>query len=67
MLVGKIVGEVGVSPELLAGRVAAAASHLADAAESAILRVHPDAGGSADLTARVNAARDTLLARRSLF
>ncbi|WP_254601915.1 DnaJ domain-containing protein [Sphingomonas bacterium] len=32
-----------------------------------ILRVHPDAGGSADLTARVNEARDTLLARRSLF
>ena len=28
-----------------------------------IARVHPDAGGSADLSARVNAARDTLLAR----
>ena len=30
-----------------------------------IARVHPDTGGSADLTARVNAARDTLLARRT--
>lgn len=30
-----------------------------------IARVHPDAGGSADLSARVNAARDTLLARRT--
>ncbi|NIJ07933.1 hypothetical protein FHS31_001543 [Sphingomonas vulcanisoli] len=29
-----------------------------------IARVHPDAGGSADLSARVNAARDTLLANR---
>ncbi len=27
-----------------------------------IARVHPDAGGSADLTHQVNAARDTLLA-----
>lgn len=27
-----------------------------------ITQVHPDKGGSADLTARVNAARDTLLA-----
>lgn len=28
-----------------------------------IARVHPDAGGSADLARRVNAARDTLLAQ----
>lgn len=27
-----------------------------------VAQVHPDKGGSADLTARVNAARDTLLA-----
>lgn len=27
-----------------------------------VTQVHPDKGGSADLTARVNAARDTLLA-----
>ena len=29
-----------------------------------VARVHPDAGGTADLSARVNAARDTLLSRR---
>jgi hypothetical protein len=29
-----------------------------------IARVHPDVGGSADLTRRVNAARDTLLKHR---
>lgn len=29
-----------------------------------IARVHPDVGGSADLTRRVNAARDTLLRHR---
>ena len=30
-----------------------------------VARVHPDVGGSADLTAQVNAARDTLLGRRA--
>ena len=30
-----------------------------------IVRVHPDAGGSAELAHRVNAARDTLVAERS--
>ena len=29
-----------------------------------VMRVHPDAGGSAGLAARINAARDVLLARR---
>lgn len=29
-----------------------------------VARVHPDVGGSAELTARLNAARDTLLAAR---
>jgi hypothetical protein len=29
-----------------------------------VARVHPDVGGSADLTRRVNAARDTLLRYR---
>lgn len=29
-----------------------------------VARVHPDVGGSADLTRQVNAARDTLLGRR---
>lgn len=41
-LVAKLVGEVGIDPERLAARVAAATDHLADSAESALLRVHPD-------------------------
>ncbi len=41
LLVTKLVGEAGVSPDLLATRVAAATDLLADAAESALLRVHP--------------------------
>jgi flagellar assembly protein FliH len=41
LLVAKLVGEAGVSAELLAARVAAATDLLADAAESAMLRVHP--------------------------
>lgn len=41
-LVGKLVGEVGVSADILSARIEAAAALLADAAESAMLRVHPD-------------------------
>jgi len=41
LLVGKLVGEIGVSADLLAGRIEAAADLLADANESAMLRVHP--------------------------
>lgn len=41
-LVGKLVGEVGVAPDVLAGRINAAIDMLADSAESAILRLHPD-------------------------
>lgn len=41
-LVTRIVGEAGVSGELLAARVEAATDCLADANESAMLRVHPD-------------------------
>jgi flagellar assembly protein FliH len=41
-LVTKLVGEIGVAPDLLAGRIESASEMLADAAESAILRVHPD-------------------------
>ena len=41
LLVGKLVGETGVSADLLATRVAAATDLLADAAESALLRVNP--------------------------
>lgn len=42
LLVEQLVGEAGVSGELLAARVHAAAELLADASESAMLRVHPD-------------------------
>lgn len=41
-LVTKLVGEAGVSPDLLARRVCAATDLLADSAESALLRLHPD-------------------------
>lgn len=41
-LVTRVVGEVGVSADLLARRIDAATDMLADSAESAILRVHPD-------------------------
>jgi flagellar assembly protein FliH len=42
LLVGRLVGEAGVSPELLAGRIESAVDCLADTAESALLRLHPD-------------------------
>lgn len=41
-LVTKMIGEIGVPADLLAARVEAAATLLADHAESAVLRVHPD-------------------------
>jgi flagellar assembly protein FliH len=41
-LVSKMVGEVGVAPDVLAGRIATAVDLLADSAESALLRLHPD-------------------------
>jgi flagellar assembly protein FliH len=42
LLVTKLVGETGISGDLLATRIKAAVDMLADAAESALLRVHPD-------------------------
>lgn len=42
MLVTQLVGEIGVSAPLLAARVEAATELLADASESAMLRVHPE-------------------------
>ncbi len=42
MLVRRVVGEVGVSADLLAGRIETASELLANAAESAILRVNPE-------------------------
>jgi flagellar assembly protein FliH len=67
LLVGKVVGDAGVSPDLLAGRVAAAVDHLADKAESALLRVHPDDVALLDgrLPATVFAAGDPAVARGS--
>ncbi|WP_375380735.1 FliH/SctL family protein [uncultured Sphingomonas sp.] len=67
LLVGKVVGEAGVSPDLLAGRIAAAVDHLSDKAESALLRVHPDdvALLSGRLPDTVFAAGDPAVARGS--
>jgi len=50
-------GLLGVPVNADADRVRAAHRRL-------VARVHPDAGGSDELAARVNAARDVLLARR---
>jgi flagellar assembly protein FliH len=41
-LVSRLIGDVGISPDILASRIDAAAGMLADNAESALLRVHPD-------------------------
>ena len=41
-LVTRLVGEVGIAPDMLTKRIDAAADMLSDAAESAMLRVHPD-------------------------
>jgi len=41
-LVTKLVGEVVIAPDVLAGRINAAVDLLADSAESALLRLHPD-------------------------
>lgn len=41
-LVARIVGDTGIAPDVLAGRIERAVDMLADAAESALLRVHPD-------------------------
>ena len=41
-LVAQLVGDTGVSPERLTGRIEAAAELLSDAAESALLRLNPE-------------------------
>jgi len=41
-LTEKLVGEVGISADLLAGRIEGATELLADPSEPALLRVHPD-------------------------
>ena len=48
--------------ELLNIHVGATAYEIRAAHRRMMARVHPDAGGSAGLATRVNAARDTLLA-----
>lgn len=42
LLVSKVIGEVGIAPDILARRIEAASDLLADKAESGLLRVHPD-------------------------
>ena len=66
-LVGRLVGETGVSADLLAARVAAATDLLADAAESALLRLNPAdiALVEGRLPATVFAAGDASVARGS--
>ena len=57
-----------MSAEEASGLLGVPANASADAVRAAhrrlVARVHPDVGGSVDLTARVNAARDVLLGRR---
>jgi hypothetical protein len=48
--------------ELLNIHVGATADEIKAAHRRMMTRVHPDAGGSAGLATRVNAARDTLMA-----
>ncbi|UVO51218.1 flagellar assembly protein FliH [Sphingomonas sp. SUN019] len=66
-LVGKLVGEIGISADILAARIEAAASLLADATESAMLRVHPDDVALLDgrLPSTIFAVGDEAVARGS--
>jgi flagellar assembly protein FliH len=41
-LVQRMIGEAGIAPDILAGRITVAVDLLADGAESALLRLHPD-------------------------
>jgi len=67
MLVERLVGETGVSADLLTGRVEAATELLAEPTESALLRVHPDDVALLDgrLPSSVFAAGDPHVARGS--
>lgn len=66
-LATRIVGEVGIAPDVLAARIAAATDCLADATESAMLRVHPDDVALLEgrLPGTVFAVGDAALARGS--
>ena len=65
LLVEKLVGEVGISADKLSDRIEGAMDLLADAAESAILRVHPDDVEllSGHLPATIFAVGDASIAR----
>ncbi len=67
LLVNKLVGECGVTAGVLNGRIAAAAELLAEASESALLRLHPDDLPLVDgsLPKTIFAAGDASLARGS--
>ena len=67
LLVNKLVGECGVAPAVLNGRIEVAAEMLADASESALLRLHPDDLPLVDgsLPASIFAAGDASLDRGS--
>ncbi|MGP7796529.1 FliH/SctL family protein [Sphingomonas sp. CLY1604] len=67
LLVNKLVGECGVAPAVLNGRIEAAAECLADASESALLRLNPDDLPLVDgsLPKTIFAAGDASLARGS--
>lgn len=41
-LVTRLIGEIGIAPDVLTGRIKAAIDLIADNAESALLRLHPD-------------------------
>ena len=64
-LVTKLIGDVGIAPDLLTARIEAAAELLSDQAESALLRLHPDdvALVKDGLPATIFAAGDTGVAR----
>lgn len=67
LLVTRIVGDVGVAADRLAARVDVAADLLADAQESAMLRVHPDDVGLLDgrLPATIFPVGDATVSRGS--
>jgi flagellar assembly protein FliH len=64
-LVSRMIGEIGIAPDILAARITAATDLLADKAESALLRLHPDdvALVEGKLPANVFAAGDPHLER----
>jgi flagellar assembly protein FliH len=66
-LVSRLVGEVGVSGDLLASRITAAVDLLADSAESALLRLNPEDVAKVEgrLPKTIFLAGDAMIARGS--